>query len=409
MEATRTPPTDHVATRTACPACGGGPMRVFFETERSPVLCNILCPTREEALAVPPGTIRLGFCPQCGMVYNVAFDAALMRYTGAYENSLQFSPQFQKYVDALARGLVERYGLRGRDVIEIGCGQGDFLSLLCELGDNRGIGFDPSYDPAKASTARSSRATILPELYSDAHVERPVDLLCCRHVLEHIPEPLVLLTGLRRTLGDRPDTVLFFEVPNGLYTLQRLGIWDIIYEHCSYFTAPSLTGLFRRAGFEPLRTHEVYDGQFLTIEAKPRPDGAAAKADPDEASAAAGGVARLAERFAAEYQAKSQAWRVRLEEIRRLGQRAVVWGAGSKGITFLNVMDAGHHVVPYAVDLNPRKHGRFVVGTGQKIVPPEFLREYRPDVVLVMNAIYAAEIAGKCRGLGLTCEVVNAA
>src|SRR5688572_23658625 len=80
-----------------CPACGRAEMRVFFEVARPPILCNILCPTREAALEVPTGVIRLGHCRACGMVYNVAFDERLMRYSAAYENSLQFSPRFQEY------------------------------------------------------------------------------------------------------------------------------------------------------------------------------------------------------------------------------------------------------------------------------------------------------------------------
>jgi hypothetical protein len=69
----------------------------------------------------------------------------------------------------------------------------------------------------------------------------------------------------------------------------------------------------------------------------------------------------------------------------------VVWGGGSKGVTFLNMLKAQHQI-EYVVDLNPRKQGKYVAGTGQKIVPPEFLWEYRPDIVIVMNPIYENEI-----------------
>ena len=131
-----------------------------------------------------------------------------MRYDGAYENSLQFSPRFRQYLEELGRGLVQRYDLRDKDIIEIGCGQGDFLSLLCGMGRNRGTGFDPSFDPAKADTALAAGVQIVPELYSHAHEGRPVDLLCCRQALEHIPEPLEFLQQVRRTLG-RSEPVLF--------------------------------------------------------------------------------------------------------------------------------------------------------------------------------------------------------
>jgi len=380
-------------------------MRVFFEAARVPILCNILCPTREAALAVPKGPVRLGLCGACGMVYNVAFDERLMHYDAAYENSLQYSPRFQQYINDLARGLIDRHQLRGKDVIELGCGQGDFLSLLCTLGPNRGLGFDPSFDPRKADTALPAGVKILSEYYSEAHVARPVDRLCARHVLEHIPEPLALLRSIRRTLGERLNTLVFFEVPNALYTLERLGIWDIIYEHCSYFTSHSLRRLFQRAGFRPVRSAEVFDGQFITIEANP----ALAGATQGDESGRDPHAEELATLFEQEYRAKTARWRERLDRVRREGQRAVVWGVGSKGVTFLNVMSAGHETVPYCVDLNPRKHGQFVVGTGQRIVPPAFLREYRPDLVIVMNGIYESEIRQACSEFGVDCELAVAA
>jgi hypothetical protein len=88
-------------------------------------------------------------------------------------------------------------------------------------------------------------------------------------------------------------------------------------------------------------------------------------------------------------------------------RRTVVWGAGSKGVTFLNILPNSHQI-SYVVDINPRKHGMFVAGSGQKIVPPSFLVEYRPDVVVVMNAIYIDEIRRTMEDLGLSVEYVVA-
>ena len=68
-----------------------------------------------------------------------------------------------------------------------------------------------------------------------------------------------------------------------------------------------------------------------------------------------------------------------------------MWGAGSKGVTFLNMIDSRYQI-EYVIDINPRKHGKYIPGTGQKIVSPEFLREYIPDIVIVMNLIYENEI-----------------
>lgn len=113
------------------------------------------------------------------------------------------------------------------------------------------------------------------------------------------------------------------------------------------------------------------------------------------------------ERFRESYRAKLEMWRNRMEDFRAAGRRVVVWGAGSKGVTFLNMLGITHSFVPYIVDLNPRKHGLHVPGTGQQVVAPEFLARYRPEIVLVMNAAYEAEIARMLEEVGVKAEILT--
>ena len=83
-----------------------------------------------------------------------------------------------------------------------------------------------------------------------------------------------------------------------------------------------------------------------------------------------------------------------------------MWGAGAKATTFLNLLRPV--AVDYVVDVNPRKHGKYVIGTGQRIVPPEFLREYLADEIICMNPNYLDEIACQARALGLRANLVPA-
>jgi SAM-dependent methyltransferase len=387
-----------------CPGCQSGDLWVFFEIAQSPVLCTVLCPTREAALRVPRGPIRLACCQECGLISNVAFDERLLRYTGAWENSLHFSRRFQQYAEESARRLIDRYELRGKDLIEIGCGQGDFLSLLCALGPNRGVGFDPSFEPTKAATAVSANVTIVPEVYSDTHADCPADLICCRHVFEHLAQPLEFLHGIRRAIGPRVGTIVFFEVPCARYMLQRSAVWDVIYAHCSYFTPSSLRRIFIKAGFEPLETRHTFDDQFLTLEARPGGNSYEAKRPLREQPEA--DLIRLLERFPSAYQAKVAFWQRQIAAIRRNNLRAVIWGAGSKGVSFLNALAISDELLPYVVDVNPRKHGHYVVGTAQEIVPPSFLPRYRPQIIILMNAIYRAEVEHLSRELGIESQLL---
>ena len=45
---------------------------------------------------------------------------------------------------ALATEWTDRYGLRGRRILEVGCGKAEFLAMFCELAGATGVGIDPA-------------------------------------------------------------------------------------------------------------------------------------------------------------------------------------------------------------------------------------------------------------------------
>jgi len=383
-----------------CPICDSKEIDLFIEIPRIPVYCNLLYETREEAVNAKRADMQLGFCNSCGHVYNYEFNPNLMDYAQNYENSLHFSSRFQKYAEELAGDLVKRYDLYNKDIVEIGCGDGDFLELLCRIGDNRGLGFDPSHMPDLDKTGGSKRITFIRDYYSEKYSHYKVDLICCRHVLEHIQQPGQFLKTVRSGVGDYTDAIVFFEVPNALYTLKDLGIWDLIYEHCSYFSSASLRTVFEKAGFEVIRDREVFQGQFIIIEAKPAP--AAGRTARNRAENP-NDLRQYVAKFEEEFQKKLTQWTSELAKMEAGGRSAVVWGAGSKGAAFLNNLKVRHQI-KYVVDINTRKQGKFVVGSGQEIVPPEFLKEYQPEVIIVMNPNYFSEIEQKVCKLKLKSE-----
>ncbi len=380
-----------------CPVCGSEHFEVFFEMQEIPVFCNILWSDKSEANNCNKGDIKLAFCDDCGFIGNVAFDPSRLEYTQVYENSLDFSPRFQDYAKSLALRLIETHDLRNKDVIEIGCGKGDFLYLLCELGNNRGVGFDPSYVPLEEHQKIQDRMQIIQDYYSDKYANYASDFICCRHTLEHVPQPIHLLQNLRQAIGERENTAVFFEVPNALDTFRDMAIWDIIYEHCCYFAPISLSRAFSTSGFKVNNVTEEYKGQFLCLESQP---GEASTSLTEEQSQQLQQLANNVKSFNNNFGDKVKTWVDKLEYLTSQGKRVVVWGAGSKGVTFLNLLQQQGNI-EYIVDLNPRKHRMYVAGTGQEIVPPQFLQEYQPDVILIMNHIYENEIQKMTADMGL--------
>jgi hypothetical protein len=209
------------------------------------------------------------------------------------------------------------------------------------------------------------------------------------------------MTTVGHAIKDQSKSILFFEVPNALSTVRDLAIWDLIYEHCSYFTPQSLTRLFAASGFCVKRTYEVYEGQFICTEASAKKEESSDDClliHVDDA------LRNHIDDFAQSFHRKIKEWRHRLKEMFMTEKRIVVWGAGSKGATFLNLNSAADQI-RYVVDINPRKQGMYVSGTGQEIVSPEFLKDYDPDLVLIMNPIYNEEIRGVMRLLDISCHI----
>ena len=115
-----------------------------------------------------------------------------------------------------------------------------------------------------------------------------------------------------------PDAVLFFEVPNVLYTLRDMGIWDLIYEHFSYFNSFSITNLFRRSGFEVLDVYETYDSQFLCLEARLDEDNENSELLVSEE------IAGYVHRFQKQYIDKKEAFAAELNGIKEKNLKAIL-------------------------------------------------------------------------------------
>tara|TARA_R110002072_G_scaffold137777_4_gene280644 strand:+ start:463 stop:1602 length:1140 start_codon:yes stop_codon:yes gene_type:complete len=367
--------------------CGASPLPApFLERRGVPVLQNHPRATQGEALAEPRGDLLLVGCERCGYLFNAAFDAERVVYAETYDNRQDCSSHFEVYLDEVIDHLVARYCLSGGTTLEVGCGKGAFLRRLCARAGCRGLGFDSSYvGPPEVGPVR-----FVTQHYGPGVGLHDADLICCRHVLEHVPDPLALLRDVRAGLGDA-DVGVFFEVPCVEWILARGVFWDFFYEHCSYFSAASLRFAFESAGFEVVAIQPAFAGQYLWVDARPAPK----SSEP----ALSGGLSELPP-FSQRVRQRLERTQAQLERFQAAGG-CLVWGAGAKGTTLVNTLDPTAERVVGLVDVNPAKQGRFVPGTGHPILAPHELAGTSYGGVLVMNPNYLEEIAAELNRLGL--------
>ena len=384
--------------RSACRLCGEVASRAFLVRRGVPVHQNLILATREAARAIPRGDLEMCVCEACGFVFNRAFDPSLLRYGESYDNDQTCSSEFRAYLDGLLHRILVERGVRGSVVVEVGCGSGAFLRRLVEDPEleNTGYGFDPAY--RGPDTAADGRLRFRREMYGPACRVDGAAVVVCRHVIEHVPDPLALLADVRGALLNEADPALFFETPCVDWILRHRVVWDFFYEHCSLFSTRTLAAAFERAGFGVARVGHVFQGQYLWLEAGRRNDGAPQRG--------AGGTAALAAEFSAHERETTDAWRRTIESERRRGPVAL-WGAGAKGVTLANLVDPDGELVDCVVDLNPRKQGNYLPGTGHPIVAPEALGARGVVAAVPMNPNYREENVEILARNGLAVRLVD--
>lgn len=401
LSSSTSPDSVHFSADKVCPNCGSHGLSIFYEVQNVPVHSCLMLTSAADALDFPSGDVELGFCESCGFITNTLFDAKWSAYAPNYEDQQSFSPTFNRFAKELAQQLIDKYDLHNKSIVEIGCSKGDFLYLLCELGNNTGVGIDPSAVPGRVSSTAADRVTLIQDYYSEKYAEYVGDFICCRHTLEHVQPTAEFIKTVRRSIGDR-EVAVVFEIPDTVRVLEEAAFEDIYYEHCSYFTPGSLARLFRSCGFEITDLYRAYGDQYLLIDARPV---ALPSADTHPLEDSPAEIAQSVQRYIDQIHGKLDSWRSRLDKAQQEGKKTVVWGSGSKCVAFLTTLDTIDKI-QYVVDINPHRHGKFIPGVGKQIMSPEFLKDYQPDLIIVMNEIYCDEIGAMLTEMGVVTELV---
>lgn len=383
----------------SCHLCGETNTTSFFDLPPVPTMDGVMSMTREEAIQVPVGKVKLQFCPDCGFIQNNGYDQNKISFD-TYDFANDYSPLFREFIQDLARKLIEDHDIRSSQILEIACGDGHFLRTLCELGDNTGIGFDPGFKHDEKHR-ENHKVTYRKEYYSEKHHNFKPDLLVCRHLINLLDSSRPFLEMIRKNLENSPDTLVYIEVPNAEYTFKEKVYWNVGYEHGAWFTSDSLKQMMERCRFQVREVFTCWNDEFLGVLAKPdtsknfKPVVSNRNGISATVSAFSKGFDRLLERQ-----------RSQLAAMTKQGKKMVAWGAGARAVTYFNVLETNGSF-KYIVDINVNRHNKYLPGAGIKIIPPEYLKEYKPDYVLITNPTYKKEITSHLHQMGLNPEIMS--
>lgn len=365
---------------TPCRLCGATRLHIAFTLTNTPR--NIQRLLRERELDSDlPGSVVVCHCDECGLVQLT--EQLESDYYDDYLMTTAHSPQMQEYQRSQAQAFVARFSLLSKRVIEIGCGDGNYLRYLAEEGVEA-TGLEPS--------AKSRHLAVVGGLrVQDGYLGRdhpadgsPYDGFVSRQVLEHVADINGFLQGICQSVA--PGAAGLIEVPS-LEQAVRLGrFYDFFPDHLNYFSALTLRHALARNGFDVVDVSPGMNGEYNVALMTKAPI-------PDLAS-----IDRTRE-------STSRSVACFLSSQRTDGKRVAVWGAGGKGNTFLAVSRTCE--VEYVIDSDPVKQGLYTPVSHLPIVPPKTLIDRPVDVVILTALAYRNEILHQLRAeLGFRGRIV---
>jgi len=323
-------------------------------------------PDAQQAAGDAGADLDIHECPGCGLVQ---LPAEPVPYYREVIRAAGISPVLCEAKRRQFSDFIRRHGLAGRKVIEIGCGAGEFLSILDQLPvEAHGIEFsDASVRQCRGAGLKVTHG--YPDATSRQFPGAPFDAFFLLMFLEHMPDPNASLQAIRRALA--PGALGLVEVPNfDMMVRQRL-FSEFISDHLMYFSRRTLIATLERNGFDVIGTEELRDDYVLSLVVKKR--------EPLDLSEFA--------RFQAKITADLNGFVARFPS----GQVAV-WGAGHQALAVLALSGIAPSI-RYVVDSALFKQGKFTPATHLPVVPPETLKSDPVEAVIIMAASYSDEVA----------------
>lgn len=347
-----------------------------------------------ETLHVPETRfpLRVLVCEQCWLVQTEDYVGAGTLFTEDYAYFSSYSETWLEHSARYTRMAQTRFGLGPESlVIEVAANDGYLLQYFRGEGI-RCLGIEPTAATAAAARARGLEMV---QAFFGARLAHtlvasvgPADLMVANNVLAHVPDINDFLEGFRILL--KPQGIATFEFPH-LLRLRADHQFDTIYhEHYSYLSLTSVMTILAARGLEVWDVEEwPTHGGSLRIFVQPMKTGIHPSSGRVRALAQAEREAGMAGR--AFYQGFQGAvdrirdqFRAFLVTVQQSGRRIGAYGAAAKGNTLLNYAAVDTSLIPYVVDRNPAKQGRFLPGSRIPIVPESRLAEDRPDLVLIL-------------------------
>ncbi len=329
--------------------------------------------------------LELKQCASCGLVQ---LDCEPVPYYRDVIRATFVSGAMKTFRTAQFKRFVKKNGIAGKKILEIGCGRGDYLSIMDKTG-TRSYGLEnnrKAVDYCRKNGLKAIRGFFNKESYRIK--EGPFDGFFIMSFLEHLPDLRTVMAGIRNNL--KSEATGLIEVPNFDMILQKKLYTEIIVDHLFYFTQDTLKSFLSNNGFDVLECHPVWHDYILSAVVK--------KKNAVSLNDAAQYLKKLKKEI-----------NTYINSFRDKGERVAIWGAGHQAFTVMSTCGLERKIA-YVIDSAPFKQGKYTPATHIPIVAPDTLDNNPVDSVIVMAGSYSSEVAEiikKKYGSSIECVILQ--
>jgi NDP-4-keto-2,6-dideoxyhexose 3-C-methyltransferase len=336
----------------------------------------------------PPGTPRgkpwpleLAICPRCTLLQLTATTPRDALYHERYGFRSGVNEAIRADLADVVSYALEAVPSPGR-WLDIASNDGTLLSAV--PGHIHRAGIDPLAQFAAAASAHADRVVIG---YFDPGYFTPGEfgVITSVSMFYDLDDPVRFARGVAQVLGTHGCWVIQQNYAAAM--LERNAVDNACHEHVTYFSVRALLPVLAAAGLEcnDVTYSDVNGGCFRTL---------VSHRGARTVSASVAEALRREEEMGLHEAATWKAWgqevtaelaktRALLEDAKARGERVLLYGASTRGGTFLQMIGAGPALLPAAVERQPAKAGKVMQATGIPIITEEEMRAGPPEYLLV--------------------------
>ena len=304
-------------------------------------------------------------CSGCGLV-QLSNDP--VPYYKEVIRAAAFSEEMKDFRMKQFDSFVQEFSLKGKKVIEIGCGRGECLSIMQQFGIEA-YGLEHSEESVMHCVRNGLRVSKgFVENSADRLDDAPFDAFFILNFIEHLPDLNSTLSGICNNLAD--NAIGLVEVPNFDMILRNRLFSEFIGDHLFYFTMETLTATLKLNGFDIIDCREIWHEYIISVIVKKREQMDLSHFNKYQAQ-----LKNEIEEYISHFK----------------DNKVAIWGAGHQALAIISLMNLAGKI-RYVVDSAPFKQGKYTPATHLPIVSSAALDSDPVDAIIVMAASYSDEV-----------------